>query len=152
MSTELGSRSVRGRGEGWSVEHSMQRKLCEKIEGGVKENGMFGKLQTIPYGRIAEFKGWGDMVRNLPREVSRNCIFEGFEYLRLESVVVVIHFQTWNVCTLRSPSLFQISACLLAFCLPSYLVSKILGLLHSSGSSIQPHSLHQHFTPSACYA
>lgn len=58
MSTELGSRSVCGRAEGWLIEHSMPRKLCEKIEGGVKETGMFGKLQTIPYGRITEFKGW----------------------------------------------------------------------------------------------
>lgn len=57
MSAELGSRSVCGRGEGWFVEHSKQRKLWENIKGGVKANGMFGKLQTIPYGRITEFKG-----------------------------------------------------------------------------------------------
>lgn len=59
MDTELGSWSVCGRGEGWFVEHSMQRKLCEKTEGDVKENGMFGKLQRIPYGKITEFKRCG---------------------------------------------------------------------------------------------
>lgn len=53
----MGSRSVCGRGEGWFVEHSKQRKLWENIKGGVKEKGMFGKLQTIPYGRITKFKG-----------------------------------------------------------------------------------------------
>ena len=45
------------REEGCFVEHSVQRKLCEKIEGGVEENGVFGKLQTIPHGRITEFQG-----------------------------------------------------------------------------------------------
>lgn len=55
----LGFRSVWEREEGWSVAHSMQRKLSEKIEGDVEENGVFGKLQKIPHGRITEFQGVG---------------------------------------------------------------------------------------------
>lgn len=43
-----------GRREGWFLEHSMQRKPCEKTEGGMKENGVFRKLQTIPESRITE--------------------------------------------------------------------------------------------------
>lgn len=50
-----GSRSVSGRWDGWFAEHSMQRQPSEKT-GGVTENSTFGKLQTIPCGRITEFK------------------------------------------------------------------------------------------------
>lgn len=62
------------------LEHSMQRKPCEKTEGGMKENGVFRKLQTIPWSRITEFERvWDSMVRSKLGEVNSNHILEGLE-------------------------------------------------------------------------
>lgn len=93
------------------------------------------------------------MVRDLPGEVSRDHIFEGLEYLLPESIVVAIYFLTWNLCTLGSLCLYSRALTIYwPFVFPHCLMSNILGPLHSSGSSIWPHSLHQHISPSGCYA
>lgn len=84
----LGFQSVWEREEGWSIAHSMQRKLCEKIEGGAEENGVFGKLQTIPRGRITEFQGVGLRGAKSARRSKQNRILEGHTHLLLESVVL----------------------------------------------------------------
>lgn len=99
------------------------------------------------------FKGWAYTVRNQLGEVSRNHILEGLKYLLLESVVLGIYFRSWSLCTLWS-----LHRCIRTlpvhwpFVFPHGLMLKILDPLHSSGSSIQPFSLHQHFTLPGCHA
>ena len=53
-----------------------------------------------------------------------------------------IYFQTRSLCTLVAS---QNPSCSVAFCTPPSLRLSILVHLPTSGSSIQPHSLHQHF-------
>lgn len=90
------------------------------------------------------------MVSNLLRGVSWNRIFKGLVYPRLQSAVVAIHFQTWNLCPLGSPALFHNSACF-------DLLSSLLPCVRNSGSLvlrrlINPASLPPSTFHSFCYA